>query len=149
MSTAQPATGRGGPGAAAGARQRNLGLALVVIATAQLMVVLDATIVNVALPHIQHALGFSGSGLEWVVNAYALTFGGLLLLGGRAGDILGRRRVFIAGIILFSVGLPARRVRHHPGVAAGRPGAAGRRRGHRRACRAVPGHHDLPGGPAA
>src|SRR6201997_3705568 len=103
MSTAQPAIGRGGPGAAAGARQRNLGLALVVIATAQLMVVLDATIVNVALPHLQHALGFSGSGLEWVVNAYALTFGGLLLLGGRAGDVLGRRRVFIAGIILFSI----------------------------------------------
>jgi EmrB/QacA subfamily drug resistance transporter len=67
------------------------------------MVVLDATIVNVALPDIQKALGFSGTGLEWVVNAYALTFGGLLLLGGRAGDILGRRRVFIAGIILFSV----------------------------------------------
>src|SRR5436305_12089569 len=81
----------------------NLGMALFVIATAQLMVVLDATIVNVALPHIQHALGFSGSGLEWVVNAYALTFGGLLLLGGRAGDVLGRRRVFIAGIVLFSV----------------------------------------------
>jgi EmrB/QacA subfamily drug resistance transporter len=84
------------------ARSR-LGLALVVIATAQLMVVLDATIVNVAQPHIQSALHFSGSGLEWVVNAYALTFGGLLLLGGRAGDILGRKRVFIAGIILFSV----------------------------------------------
>src|SRR6266436_1947752 len=66
------------------------------------MVVLDATIVNVALPHVQQALGFSGTGLEWVVNAYALTFGGLLLLGGRAGDILGRRRMFIAGIILFS-----------------------------------------------
>jgi EmrB/QacA subfamily drug resistance transporter len=82
---------------------RHLGLALIVIATAQLMVVLDATIVNVALPDIQTALHFSGSGLEWVVNAYALTFGGLLLLGGRAGDILGRRRVFIAGIILFSV----------------------------------------------
>jgi len=73
-----------------------------VIATAQLMVVLDATIVNVALPHIQHALGFSGTGLEWVVNAYALSFGGLLLLGGRAGDLLGRRRVFIAGLVLFS-----------------------------------------------
>ena len=67
------------------------------------MVVLDATIVNVALPDIAKALGFTGTGLEWVVNAYALTFGGLLLLGGRAGDILGRRRVFIAGIILFSV----------------------------------------------
>jgi EmrB/QacA subfamily drug resistance transporter len=100
MSTTQPVAEHESPG---GRAQRHLGLALVVIATAQLMVVLDATIVNVALPHIQRALGFSGSGLEWVVNAYTLTFGGLLLLGGRAGDILGRRRVFIAGIILFSV----------------------------------------------
>jgi len=86
-----------------GAPTRRLGLALAVIATAQLMVVLDATIVNVALPHIQTALGFSNSGLEWVVNAYALAFGGLLLLGGRSGDLLGRRRVFIAGILLFSL----------------------------------------------
>jgi EmrB/QacA subfamily drug resistance transporter len=76
---------------------------LAVIATAQLMVVLDATIVNVALPHVQGALGFSNSNLEWVVNAYALTFGGLLLLGGRAGDLLGRRRIFIAGILLFAL----------------------------------------------
>ena len=95
----------GQPGAmtspASGAGRR-LGVALLVIATAQLMVVLDATIVNVALPHIQQALGFSGSGLEWVVNAYAVTFGGLLLLGGRAGDILGRRRVFVFGLLLFS-----------------------------------------------
>jgi len=82
---------------------RRLGLALAVIATAQLMVVLDATIVNVALPHIQTALGFSGSNLEWVVNAYALAFGGLLLLGGRSGDLLGRRRIFIFGILLFSL----------------------------------------------
>jgi EmrB/QacA subfamily drug resistance transporter len=67
------------------------------------MVVLDATIVNVALPHIQDALGFSGANLEWVVNAYALAFGGLLLLGGRSGDLLGRRRVFIFGILLFSL----------------------------------------------
>ena len=74
-----------------------------VIATAQLMVVLDSAIVNVALPHIQRALGFSGSGLEWVVTAYAVTFGGLLLLGGRSGDLLGRRRVFISGLLLFSV----------------------------------------------
>jgi EmrB/QacA subfamily drug resistance transporter len=81
---------------------RHPGLALLVIATAQLMVVLDATVVNVALPHIQAALGFSGSGLEWVVNAYALAFGGLLLLGGRAGDLLGRRRMFVAGLLLFS-----------------------------------------------
>jgi EmrB/QacA subfamily drug resistance transporter len=102
MSSAQSETGRAAsPGATAGGSRR-LGLALLVIATAQLMVVLDATIVNVALPHIQQALGFSGSGLEWVVNAYAVTFGGLLLLGGRAGDILGRRRVFIFGLLLFS-----------------------------------------------
>src|SRR5580693_2719705 len=86
-----------------GAPQRRLGLALAVIATAQLMVVLDATIVNVALPHIQTALHFSGTNLEWVVNAYALAFGGLLLLGGRSGDLLGRRRVFIAGILVFSL----------------------------------------------
>jgi EmrB/QacA subfamily drug resistance transporter len=86
-----------------GAPPRRLGLALAVIATAQLMVVLDATIVNVALPHIQTALGFSGSNLEWVVNAYALAFGGLLLLGGRSGDLLGRRRIFIAGILLFTL----------------------------------------------
>jgi EmrB/QacA subfamily drug resistance transporter len=94
------------PGQAAPAGRtanRRPGLALIVIATAQLMVVLDATIVNVALPHIQTALGFSGSNLEWVINAYALTFGGLLLLGGRAGDLLGRRRVFVAGLILFSL----------------------------------------------
>ncbi len=64
---------------------------------------MDSTIVNVALPPIQRAPGFSGSGLEWVVNAYALAFGGLLLLGGRAGDILGRRRVFIAGVTVFSL----------------------------------------------
>src|SRR5881397_3927740 len=83
-------------------RPSRLGLALAVIATAQLMVVLDATIVNVTLPHIQRSLGFSGSGLEWVVNAYTLAFGGLLLLGSRAGDRLGRRKMFIAGLLLFS-----------------------------------------------
>jgi EmrB/QacA subfamily drug resistance transporter len=81
---------------------RHLGVALLVIATAQLMVTLDATIVTVALPHIQTGLGFSGTGLEWVVNAYVLTLGGLLLLGGRAGDLFGRRRMFITGLLLFS-----------------------------------------------
>ena len=95
------------PAAGSGEHDRpgrpQLGLALAVIATAQLMVVLDATIVNVALPHIQRALAFSGTGLEWVVNVYALTFGGLLLLGGRAGDLLGRRKVFIAGLIVFTL----------------------------------------------
>ncbi len=78
------------------------GLALAVIALAQLMIVLDVTIVNVALPHVQRALGFSGNTLEWVVNAYALTFGGLLLLGGRLGDLLGRRSVFVGGVLVFS-----------------------------------------------
>jgi EmrB/QacA subfamily drug resistance transporter len=71
--------------------------------SAQLMIILDMTVVNIALPHIQTGLNFSAASLSWVLNAYTLTFGGLLLLGGRAGDILGRRRVFLAGIALFTV----------------------------------------------
>ncbi|MFF8845083.1 MFS transporter [Streptomyces sp. NPDC015127] len=89
------------PGAAR--RQGRPGIALAVIAALQLMVVLDTTIVNIALPHIQGALEFTTTQLSWVVNAYTLTFGGLLLLGGRAGDILGRRRVFVSGVLLFTV----------------------------------------------
>jgi EmrB/QacA subfamily drug resistance transporter len=85
-------------------RLRSPRLFLLVILTAQLMVVLDATIVNVALPHIQRALHFSASGLSWTLNAYILAFGGLLLLGARAGDLLGRRRTFLAGIAVFSLG---------------------------------------------
>ena len=85
-------------------KPRNLTLALAVIAFAQLMVVLDTTIVNIALPSVQRALGFSATDLEWVVNAYALAFGGLLLLGGRAGDVFGRRRMFIGGVLLFAAG---------------------------------------------
>ena len=73
------------------------------LGVAYLMVVLDVAIVNVALPSIQKSLHFSTSSLEWVVSGYALTFGGFLLLGGRAGDLLGRRRVFMAGLLLFSV----------------------------------------------
>ncbi|MFV0133232.1 MFS transporter [Streptomyces sp. HMX87] len=88
------------PGAAR--RDGRPGIALTVIAACQLMVVLDATIVNIALPHIQEALRFSTTDLTWVVSSYTLTFGGLLLLGGRAGDILGRRRVFMAGILIFT-----------------------------------------------
>jgi MFS family permease len=83
---------------------RNVGIALIVIAFAQLMVVLDTTIVNVALPSIQRALQFNSMDLEWVVNAYSLAFGGLLLLGGRAGDLFGRRRMFIAGVLVFAAG---------------------------------------------
>ncbi|MFI5982697.1 MFS transporter [Streptomyces sp. NPDC051555] len=89
------------PGAAH--REGRPGVALAVIAACQLMVVLDATIVNIALPHIQDALSFSTTDLSWVLSSYTLTFGGLLLLGGRAGDILGRRRVFMAGILLFTL----------------------------------------------
>ncbi len=82
---------------------RHLGLALVVIAAAQLMIVLDATIVNVALPQMQRSLGISGAGLAWIVTAYSLAFGSLLLLGGRLGDLYGRRRVFITGVLVFAV----------------------------------------------
>jgi EmrB/QacA subfamily drug resistance transporter len=89
------------PGAAR--RGSHPALALTIIAASQLMVVLDATIVNIALPQIQQTLHFSTTSLSWVLNAYTLTFGGLLLLGGRAGDILGRRRAFIAGILLFTL----------------------------------------------
>ena len=85
-------------------RPRNLTVSLLVIAFAQLMVVLDTTIVNVALPSVQRALHFSATDLEWVVNGYALAFGGLLLLGGRAGDLFGRRRMFIGGVLLFAAG---------------------------------------------
>jgi EmrB/QacA subfamily drug resistance transporter len=83
--------------------RRHPSVVLAVILTAQLMVVLDATIVNVALPHIQSSLHFSSASLSWVLNAYVLTFGGLLLLGARSGDLLGRRRTFLAGIALFSL----------------------------------------------
>jgi len=76
---------------------------LAVILLAQLMVVLDSTVVNVALPHIQAGLGFTATSLSWVVNAYVLTFGGLLLLGARAGDLWGKRRVFLLGIALFTL----------------------------------------------
>ncbi len=83
---------------------RNLNIALVVIALAQLMVVLDVAIVNVALPSIQRELHLAATDLEWVVNAYAIAFGGLLLLGGRAGDLFGRRRMFVMGALLFTAG---------------------------------------------
>src|SRR5438445_10523531 len=80
----------------------NRWLVLVLVCVAQFMVVLDATIVNVALPSIQRGLHFSPTSLQWIVNAYTLVFGGFLLLGGRAADLLGRQRLFIAGVALFS-----------------------------------------------
>jgi EmrB/QacA subfamily drug resistance transporter len=84
-------------------RATNRSLVLAIILATYLMIILDATIVITALPRIHKALGFSSTGLSWVQNAYALTFGGFLLLGARAGDILGRRRVFMAGIAVFTL----------------------------------------------
>src|SRR5262249_62223352 len=102
------------------------GLALAIVLGAQLMIVLDLTVVNIALPDIAHGLHFSGASLSWVLSAYTLTFGGLLLLGGRAGDILGRRQVFMAGGAPLPPPPPAR----GPGPAARRapraPPGAGR-----------------------
>src|SRR6201997_118002 len=78
-------------------------MSLVVVCLAQLMIVLAVTIVNVALPSIQHDLHFSQGNLTWVINAFLVTFGSLLLLAGRLGDLLGRKRVFLAGVALFPV----------------------------------------------
>src|SRR6516165_3070495 len=95
------------PGAAAlplrrPAVQVNPNAVLAVVAVAQFMTILDASVVNVALPTIKRDLGFSEQSLSWILNAYTLVFGGFLLLGGRAADRLGRRRLFLAGIGLFS-----------------------------------------------
>jgi EmrB/QacA subfamily drug resistance transporter len=93
-----------GPAAAAtGSPARRPGVVLAVILITQLMVILDGTVVNIAMPKIQQALDFSPSSLSWVQNAYALAFGGLLLLGARAGDLLGRRRVFVTGVTVFTL----------------------------------------------
>src|SRR6202165_5150823 len=88
-------------GARFGDRQR--WLALVVICFGQLMIVLDSTIVNVALPAIQHDLHFSQANLTWVVNGYLIAYGSLLLLAGRAGDLIGRKKVFLAGVAVFTL----------------------------------------------
>ena len=80
-----------------------LGWALVLISIAQLMVVLDATIANIALPYIQDSLDISNANLPWIVTGYALAFGGFLLLGGRLADLYGRRRVFMVGLVIFAI----------------------------------------------
>src|ERR1700677_3888214 len=77
-------------------------IALVVLCVGMLMIILDSTVVNVALPSIQRDLGFSQSNLAWVINAYLITFGGLLLLAGRLGDLVGRKRIFMIGLALFT-----------------------------------------------
>ena len=101
--TEQTLHSRDGEAGAANRPEGHPAIALAVIMACQLMVGLDSTIVNIALPQIQTGLHFSATGLAWVFNAYTLAFGGLLLLGGRAGDILGRRRMFLAGVLVFTV----------------------------------------------
>ncbi len=129
--------------------RRNSNALLLVVCLGQFMVILDVSIVNVALPSIKDALGFSTTGLQWVLNAYTLTFAGFLLLGGRASDLFGRRRTFFTGTLIFSgasllcaagpVGrLPARG-----------PGAAGNRRGDPLAGDARDHRHLVRRGPAA
>jgi EmrB/QacA subfamily drug resistance transporter len=82
--------------------EANRWLVLVIVCLAQFMVILDATVVNVALPSIQRDLQFSAADLQWVINGYTLVFGGFLLLGGRAGDLVGRRKIFVAGVVIFT-----------------------------------------------
>ena len=101
---------------------------LVLVCLAQFMVILDVSIVNVALPSIRGGLGFSTTGLQWVVNAYTLTFAGFLMLGGRASDLLGRRRVFLGGTALFSLASLVCALAELAGRAARRAGAPGHRR---------------------
>jgi EmrB/QacA subfamily drug resistance transporter len=96
------------------APRRNPAIGMWVVLVGQLMLVLDATIVNVALPHIATDLHFGSASLSWVLNAYSLAFGGLLLLGGRLGDVLGRRRVFMAGLSLFTLASFAGGLAHAP-----------------------------------
>ena len=103
MSTEHSATTADPPADRAGQGTRHLGLALILVSVAQLMVVLDASVVNIALPRIQDDLSISDANLTWVVTAYAIAFGGLLLLGGRMGDIIGRRKVFAAGVLIFAL----------------------------------------------
>src|ERR671934_2701753 len=85
------------------ASDRRKWLALALLSLVQFMVVLDIAIVNVALPSIQVDLGFSEANLQWVISAYALVFGGFLLLGGRTADLVGRRRIFLVGIVVFTL----------------------------------------------
>ena len=103
-------------------------IALLLLCMVQFMVVLDIAIVNVALPSIQTDLGFTQENLQWVISAYSLVFGGFLLLGGRLADLLGRRRVFMAGVLFFTgasligMTLPGRPVERGVAQARGEPG---------------------------
>ena len=116
---------------------------LAICCMAQFMVVLDVAIVNVALPQMRHDLGLSVTGQQWVVNAYTLTFAGLLMLGGRAADLFGRRRVFMLGLALFTCLQPAGRAGPERRLAHRRPGGPGRRRCHPGPRHAEPADHPV------
>ncbi len=122
--------------------RRWFGLAL--LCSAFFMVILDVAIVNVALPSIQADLDFSQTNLQWVVSAYALTFGGLLLLGGRAADLLGRRRVFVAGVAVFALASLLGGLAPSGSLLDRRAGAAGNRSGSDDSSRALDPDDDLP-----
>ena len=118
-------------------------LVLVLVCMAQFMVILDATIVNVALPSIQADLKMSETDLQWIVNAYTLTFGGFLLLGGRAGDLAGRKKVFLIGLVIFTVASLLNGLAPSSGGAHPLPRPAGARRRPHRPCRPLDHHGDL------
>ena len=125
------------------AHERRRWIALALLCVAQFVVVLDASIVNVALPTIGSALDFSQDNLSWVVNAYVLTFGGFLLLGGRMADLLGRRRVFMGGLVLFALASLAGGLAQTDGPADRRPRGAGPRRRDPLAGGALDRHHHV------
>ena len=121
-------------------------LILVLVCFAQFMVVLDATVVNVALPTIQKDLGLSEANLQWIVNAYTLVFGGFLLLGGRAGDLLGRKRLFLFGLVVFTTASLLDGLATSSGMLIGCACASGARRRVHLTGSARDHHHHLPGG---
>ena len=144
---ARPSTRR--PRSALPAQHAHLGWALVLISIAQLMVVLDATIANIALPYIGKDLDIAQANLSWIVTGYSLAFGGLLLLGGRLGDLYGRRRIFMTGLTIFAVASLLGGRGQNEAPAAGRPWPAGPRCRARLPRRAGADHHDVPRRPAA
>ena len=116
---------------------------LALLGTAQLMVVLDATIVNIALPHAQAALGFSNNDRQWIVTGYSLAFGSLLLLGGRIADLFGRKRVFLIGVIGFAAASAFGGAAQNFDMLLIGPRRAGRVRRAARAGHAVPADHHV------
>ena len=112
--TTPAVTSPAGPASGAPAPPRYRGAGLALILAAAFMVVLDFSIVNVALPSVQRELGFAASAVQWVVTGYAITFGGLLILGGRAADLFGRRRMFVTGLLIFSAASLAAGLAHDP-----------------------------------